>query len=127
MPHRSCTIPFEKFSPRPTRLGTGAEVLLPLIWINTWNHAFGEANNNPQMDMVHYLPSVCTTCPTVDPTVAAELHRPSPSDRVLSKARAYQVCVGCRAEVDGRFHGLISTFHSTTCDELERALGKRLC
>mmetsp|Transcript_27053 Transcript_27053/g.63200 ORF Transcript_27053/g.63200 Transcript_27053/m.63200 type:complete len:92 (+) Transcript_27053:292-567(+) len=51
------------------------------------------------MDMVHYLPSVCTTCPTVDPTVAAELHRPSPSDRVLSKARAYQVCVGCRAEV----------------------------
>mmetsp|Transcript_27051 Transcript_27051/g.63193 ORF Transcript_27051/g.63193 Transcript_27051/m.63193 type:complete len:80 (+) Transcript_27051:292-531(+) len=79
------------------------------------------------MDMVHYLPSVCTTCPTVDPTVAAELHRPSPSDRVLSKARAYQVCVGCRAEVDGRFHGLISTFHSTTCDELERALGKRLC
>mmetsp|Transcript_47176 Transcript_47176/g.78101 ORF Transcript_47176/g.78101 Transcript_47176/m.78101 type:complete len:221 (-) Transcript_47176:111-773(-) len=48
--HCSRAVPFEDFPllQSCTSDSVSDEQNMPVVWVNTWNHAFGESNNNPQ-------------------------------------------------------------------------------
>eukprot|EP00039_Didymoeca_costata_P003504 m.68084 g.68084 ORF g.68084 m.68084 type:complete len:65 (+) comp11938_c0_seq4:230-424(+) len=38
----------------------------PIVWVNTWNHAMGEVNNNEDAPIDYYAPAACDAPATSD-------------------------------------------------------------
>ena len=79
----------------------------PIVWVNTWNHLIGEKNNNTEKEITYQRPQP-----------AGGMEALGNKDFVLRK--------GCRAEVDKRFKGLITSVSEVMTDERKGKLGKRL-
>ena len=80
-----------------------------VVWCNTWNHAFAEANTNESMKLVYRHPM---------PSLEAQ--------HLGEECTRYPLCVGSRAEVDARFGGLVKSFVKTKRAEDVARLGARL-
>jgi len=80
-----------------------------IVWVNTWNHLFGEKNTNPDMEITyqHALPAGS-----------------SKDGSNVSTDFVYRK--GSRAEVDARFKGLITSLSDVMTEERQKVLGKRL-
>mmetsp|Transcript_43893 Transcript_43893/g.65099 ORF Transcript_43893/g.65099 Transcript_43893/m.65099 type:complete len:224 (-) Transcript_43893:236-907(-) len=102
--HTIETISLNKFE---LKKGTNEKEMV-VLWCNTWNHLLGEANNNSTMAM-----SYCS------PTGVAAVE---PSDMSVS----YECRKGTRAEVDGRFKGLMTSVSEVLTEDRATRLGARL-
>jgi len=98
---------FEKHEPEddgsPPSEGQGQH--LPILWVNTWNHLFGEKNNNTNLEITYMCPKL-----TADG----------------GKFSDFLIRKGTRAEVDARFRGVITSVSTVMTEERQRRLGKRL-
>ena len=105
--HGTATVPIASFEHRPHE-GWANDLPGPVVWVNTWSHLFGEANANPEMEMVFCSAAHAASAPG-EPTVQ----------------HAYPVYHGSRADVDSKFHGLVSSFAKTMSAEKLVQIGKR--
>ena len=78
-----------------------------ILWINTWNHLFGEKNNNATLPITYQ----CAQTPGGVESMETE-------DFVIRK--------GSRDEVDARFKGLMTSKVKVMTPERRQELGRRL-
>jgi len=78
-----------------------------VLGVNTWNHLLGDENNNTKVEM-----DFCNALP------CGEMENCELSDFVVRK--------GSRAEVDGRFKGIMTSVSTVMTPATAEKLGKRV-
>uniref|UniRef100_A0A7S4C5R4 Uncharacterized protein n=1 Tax=Chrysotila carterae TaxID=13221 RepID=A0A7S4C5R4_CHRCT len=118
--HLSARLKLSEFDSVALTVGL-APCRAPLVWINTWNHAFGEKNNNTEMEMMYCLPRSDAVDKVVPPQLSS-----ADAATVASALWPYDVSVGDRNQVDALYRGLVTTFCKTHSKELKARLGDRV-
>lgn len=109
--HGTATVPIAKFERRQHEGWEAGQC--PVVWVNTWSHLFGEANANPDMEMVY-----CSPAHAADAARSRSANTALPED-------VYPVYWGSRADVDAKFDGLVGSFAKTMSSDKRAAIGRQ--
>jgi hypothetical protein len=99
-----------------------------VLWINTWNHLVGEKNNNTTMEITYQEAAAAASQPSSSSAPPPSGTEDNNNNNKLghSSSSRYVVRRGSRAEVDGRFHGWMTSVSTVMTPERSDALGRRL-
>eukprot|EP00039_Didymoeca_costata_P003503 m.68080 g.68080 ORF g.68080 m.68080 type:complete len:234 (+) comp11938_c0_seq1:130-831(+) len=101
--HLTNTLSYDAFDGKDSNMGKH-----PIVWVNTWNHAMGEVNNNEDAPIDYYAPAACDA--------------PATSDEMLL---SYNVLEATRDEVDNKYVGFMDTI-GWRGSSVKAALGDRI-